>query len=63
VSVLDAFGGSTFAAFGASAEFSELELELLPEGDGSSAFAIPLPNPTATQTDSRQAATISRNHQ
>jgi hypothetical protein len=57
----ECFGGSAFAAFGASAELSELDL--LPEGDGSSAWAIPPPNPTATQADSRNAATISRNHQ
>jgi hypothetical protein len=58
---LECFGGSAFAAFGASAELSELDL--LPEGEGSSALAIPLPNPTATQADSRKAATTSRNHQ
>jgi hypothetical protein len=57
----DFFGGSAFAAFGASAELSELDL--LPEGDGSSAWATPLPNPTATQADNKKAATISRNHQ
>ncbi|MDT5303463.1 MAG: hypothetical protein QOG79_6778, partial [Mycobacterium sp.] len=57
----DRFGGSAFAAFGAPAELSELDL--LPEGDGSSAWAIPPPNPTATQADSKKAATISRNHQ
>jgi hypothetical protein len=57
----DFFGGSAFAAFGASAEFSELDL--LPEGDGSSAWAIPLANPATTQADSKNAATVSRNHQ
>ena len=56
-----ASGGSAFAAFGAPAELSELDL--LPEGDGSSAWAIPPPNPTATQADSKNAATINRNHQ
>jgi hypothetical protein len=54
------FGGSDVAAFGASAELSELDV--LPEGDGSSAWAIPLPKPTATHADSKDAATISRKH-
>jgi hypothetical protein len=57
----DRFGGSAFFAFGASAALSALDV--LPEGGGSSAWATPLPNPTATQADSKQAATISRNHQ
>jgi hypothetical protein len=57
----DRFGGSAFLAFGAPAELSELDL--LPEGEGSSAWAIPPPNPTAAQADTRNAATISRNHQ
>jgi hypothetical protein len=61
IPALECFGGSAVAAFGASAELSELDL--LPEDDGSSALAIPPPNPTATQADSRNAATISRNHQ
>jgi hypothetical protein len=56
-----AFGGSGFAAFGAPAGLSELDSPA--EGDGSSAWAIPLANPTATQADSKNAATISRNHQ
>jgi hypothetical protein len=60
VPVLECFGGSAFATFGASAELSELDL--LPEGDGSSAWATPPANPTATQADSRKAATISRSH-
>jgi hypothetical protein len=57
----DRFGGSDFAAFGAPAELSELESPA--EGGGSSAWAIPLANPTVTQADSKNAATISRNHQ
>src|SRR5829696_3004786 len=57
----DRFGGSAFAAFGAPSEPSEVESP--PEGDGWSACAIPLAPPTATQADSKNAATISRNHQ
>ncbi|HKP41877.1 hypothetical protein [Mycobacterium sp.] len=56
----DCFGGSADAAFGGPAELSELESAL--DGDGSSAWAIPLANPTVTQADSRNAATINRNH-
>jgi hypothetical protein len=58
---VELFGGSAFAAFGASAELSELELPL--GGAGSSAWAIPLASPTATQVDSKKAATTNRNHQ
>jgi hypothetical protein len=61
----DRFGGSGVEAFGPPAEGpgepSELDSPL--EGDGPSARAIPLPNPTVTQADSKNAATISRNHQ
>jgi hypothetical protein len=58
---VDRFGGSAFAAFGASAELSELESPA--ELDGSSAWAIPLAKPTVIQADSKNAATVNRNHQ
>jgi hypothetical protein len=37
-------------------------LESAPDGDGSSAWLMPLDQPTATQADSKNAATINRNH-
>jgi hypothetical protein len=69
VAATDRFDGSGVEAFGAPAEAPCLgpgepsELVSPPEGDGLSARAIPLANPTVTQADSKNAATISRNHQ